>query len=142
MNTNTNTNTSNSTSGAMVFWASRHLMTDVQLLDLIATIDGEVTVISQNLTYPAESGQALAEITAAAQECGCTVIAGVFPAHVAAAVARRSATAPEEGWPEWRHGYQGIHWIVPVSVPAPAKEGETRGGGFVHSHWEWLTKGY
>jgi hypothetical protein len=52
------------------------------------------------------------------------VVAGVFPAHVAVAISQLGV---------------GVPVFVPVSVPAPAAEGETRGGGFVHSHWEKIT---
>lgn len=60
---------------------------------------------------------------------GC--IAAVLPGHITAALAHASHTNGRTPAPM-------CPVMVPVSLPAPAKEGEARGGGFVHSHWECI----
>lgn len=123
-----------------VLWLSRHTMTAEQMADLenhpsmtIGLPMGakvEVEVIHLNLTYVAGGHEAAKQVMEAGASCGAKFIAGVFPAHVAVKLAKRD---------HWSNVYtanvlKGV--LVPVSLPAPAKEGETRGGGFIHSHWE------
>jgi hypothetical protein len=74
-----------------------------------------------NMVFPANGEEAAAVILAAAATASCDVIAGVFPAHVAVELYRA-----------------GARLAMPVALPAPAKEGEVRGGGFVHDHWEFV----
>lgn len=110
-----------------VLWVSRHEMTPEQRSGLAGRLglEVELEVVSVNITFPAHSDEAVPLLEAAVEQHECTVLAGVFPAHVAGALARRS-------------GWQKIRAFVPVSVPAPAVEGQVRGGGFSHSHWEEL----
>ena len=101
-------------------WLSRHDMSAEQKDDIAEAIGG-VEVVTMNVTYPAHSDDAVAEITALARARNCRVVLGVFPAHIAAAFARR------QGW-------QALRVFVPVSVPVAATESQAR--GFTHSHWE------
>jgi hypothetical protein len=103
-----------------VLWLSRHEMSDEQKDD-IAHIIGGAELVTMNVTYPAHSDDAVAEITALARARNCRWVCGVFPAHIAAAFARR------QGW-------QALRVLVPVSIPVAAVEGQAR--GFTHSHWE------
>ena len=113
-----------------VLWLSRHAMTPEQESSLrgeilareLAEEVGEI--VHLNLTFPAKGDEAASFISETFKERGFgrdDVLAGVFPAHVAVAL--------------WRGTIDNI--ALPVSAPAPAKEGEVRGGGFTHSHWEW-----
>lgn len=115
---------------ANVLWLSRHSLTTEQMEGLekasasileFAPLD----VVSENTTFSAHAEKAADEIIAIAQRHGVEIIAGVFPAHVAIELYRSLGLndAP-------------MFMLCPVSVPAPAMEGETRGGGFIHSHWE------
>ena len=121
-------------------WLSRHEMTKEQLEDLshfLAPywwVDGQdlESVEHRNVTFPARSPEAVEAITKMVSELvgddeAPLIVCGVFPAHIAGALTRLL-----------NDGYVQALFLVPVSVPAPAKEGETRGGGFVHSHWEQL----
>ena len=97
-------------------------------------------VIHLNVTFEAESWKALEQIRMLCKKhLGSKdyrhIVLGVFPAHIAAAVVQ-----------QW-HGPDSLENIqfwdrvclgIPVAIPAPAKEGEIRGGGFVHSHWEFF----
>ena len=113
-----------------IIWMSRHSMTDLQLQELrtLTHIQGEVINLAP--VFPANSTDAVEQIHQLAgvmmhKNIKC-IVAGVFPAHIAGALARR---LPAPWWPRV---------YVPVAIPAPALEGETRGGGFIHSHWEEL----
>lgn len=112
-----------------VLWLSRHEMTADQLTDLQnmqpIVADGGAEVLQQNMTYPADAGEASAAIMELAVRLGVEYVAGVFPAHVAIELYRDL-------------GYENnpLFLLCPVAVAAPAKEGEVRGGGFIHSHWE------
>jgi len=127
-----------------VVWLSRHEMTATQKESLAVmvreyvgstSLDPTLDIVQRNETFPAKSGLAVRRLREIAEEEGLFdarngvkgIFAGVLPAHIAARVARQD--------------YGGIRlptFLVPVSVPAPAVEGEVRGGGFVHSHWEYL----
>lgn len=136
-----------------VLWLSRHAMTAAQTDDLRATLGCEtVEVTPLNITFPARSADALQSLNQLVAQHDLYLdswgpagknpppadggaygvrgaIAGVMPAHIAAAVARA----------RYGNGVNGsisVPVLVPVSVPAPAAEGESRGGGFIHSHWE------
>lgn len=102
-------------------WLSRHEMSAEQKESIVRGQFAGITVVSSNVTYPAYSDEAVEEITALARARNCRMVLGVFPAHIAAAFARR------QGW-------QALRVFVPVSVPVAAAEGQTR--GFTHSHWE------
>ncbi len=116
-----------------VLWLSRHEMTEDQQASLIRRLEysvdpfqpADITVVSANVVFEARSSVARRQIEELAREHEASVVAGVLPAHIAGAFARR------QGW-------QAMQVMVPVAIPAPAKEGEVRGGGFVHSHWETL----
>jgi hypothetical protein len=123
-----------------VLWLSRHPMTAEQLADLEAHPHMKVgfsseqkvvlEMVQHNMMYPAIGYEAAEKILDVGSSYGANIIAGVFPAHVAVQLCRRN---------KWANAYtantlKGV--MVPVSMPAPAVEGETRGGGFVHSHWE------
>lgn len=108
-----------------LLWASRHEMTAEQKSGLAERLGSELELVSVNITLPAHSDEAVPVLDSAVRQNECDVLAGVFPAHVAGALARRS-------------GWQKVRAFVPVSVPAPAVEGQVRGGGFSHSHWEEL----
>ena len=117
---------------AKVLFLSRHTMTAEQSTDLVNLIirssPGEYTsveVITENMTFPARAEGASSVIMAKAKEVGAEYIAGVFPAHIAVELYRDLAFNDNP-----------LYMLCPVSVPAPAVEGETRGAGFVHSHWE------
>ena len=124
-----------------VLWLSRHEMTGEQMADLRRLLEkeglpdnAEFRVVWVNMTFPAQSRDAVEQIRSTADREGFNclrdlaqergVIAGVFPAHIAARLARSYNALPAV--------------LVPVSVPAPATAGEIRGGGFAHSHWEWV----
>lgn len=131
-----------------VLWLSRHALGPEQLADLLIEINSgrrgsvplieELEVVAINATYPARSAEALAHLNALVAEHGLFAasnggvkgsIAAVLPGHIAARV--RDARY-ENG----RNGHLPVAVWLPVSVPAPAKDGESRGGGFAHSHWE------
>ena len=80
-------------------------------------------ISSVNMVFPATSEAAAREIVAHAVEIGADCVGGVFPSHVAISLHEACKEV-------------GLPLIIPVSVPAPAVEGEVRGGGFVHSHLE------
>lgn len=115
-----------------VLWLSRHQMSAEQHSSLFGSLlafFGEDTMITGmevdhfNATFPARRRDAVNHIkTLAGDHYG--VIAGVFPAHVGMALARSIDSL------------SCALIAVPVAVSASASEGETRGGGFVHSHWE------
>ena len=130
-----------------ILWLSRHSMTAEQITHLraklradvyLAAAEGDVT--ADNVTFPSRSRKALDSLLdlalfyrlygdnyeLQAEEFGA--IAAVLPGHIAAAVAPDRLGDLTLTCPVY----------VPVSVPAPAAEGETRGGGVVHSHWERL----
>lgn len=114
-----------------ILWLSRHEMTKEQKEGLEKILQNyyggpvDVTVDSRNMTFPAKGLEAAIEIVDILLYEEIDVVTGVFPAHVAVHLAealRSSSTL----------------FFVPVAVPSDAKEGEVRGGGFVHSHWECL----
>ena len=116
-----------------VLWLSRHEMTAEQSADLEAQIARsrravEIKVIHMNTTFPANGDEAAMMVKTLAHEV--SHVAGVFPAHVAVSLAHLGLD-PNGG----HNPVIGSLWL-PVSVPAPAKDGEVRGGGFAHSHWE------
>jgi hypothetical protein len=104
-------------------------MTPEQLSDLnnqsFIICEGGAEVVSENMTFPARGEAAAEVIMAKAKQVGAEFVAGVFPAHVA--VSLREVLGEEDN---------PLFLLCPVAVPAAAKEGEVRGGGFVHSHWE------
>jgi len=113
-------------------------MSDEQLDDLTKTFgkdtfgeDTELNISSANVTFPAEGKKAAEEIVRMIPEKvsgvhSIEVVCGVFPAHVALSLVKmRDDNGPV------------FNVLIPVSVPAPAVEGEVRGGGFLHHHWEF-----
>jgi hypothetical protein len=94
------------------------MMTREQVLNLQAGEEEGLEITQINFTFSAFGEEAANEILELSE--GYDLVAGVFPAHVAVALAARD-DAPLIA--------------MPVSVPAPAKEGEVR--GFVHHHWEY-----
>lgn len=114
-----------------VLWLSRHDMTEGQYEDLEKELQKyygkEIKIMKQsrNMTFPARGLEAALQIVDTISNEEIDVVTGVFPAHVAVRLA------------EQLRGSSTL-LFVPVSVPAPAQEGEVRGGGFVHSHWECL----
>lgn len=114
-----------------IIWLSRHAMTDEQREELIRrrrSVFWEDTsspmheIVPLNVTLPAYGPDAVRVILDLCDEYGADVVAAVLPAHVAAAWMLRDIA--------------DVTLYLPVSAPAPAVEGETRGGGFVFSHWE------
>jgi hypothetical protein len=124
-----------------IFWLSRHPMSDAQRKDLAAHFrENDVEVIQQNVTFPARSDEARNIVRDILLQNPDAHVAGVFPAHVAAAIARKfqncdAAGIVDRDWLNIRA--LGQRAFIPVARPAPAVGNETRGGGFVHSHWEW-----
>jgi hypothetical protein len=116
-----------------VLWLSRHAMTEEQLEVLGHWFDEEITVTQVNAVYSADSEEAVEELVALGKEYDA--LAGVFPGHIAAAYALLRF---KQELPEWYkpNNREYLPMFVPVSVPAPAKEGEVRGNGFDFSHWE------
>lgn len=108
-----------------IIWFSRHDLTPQQRDDLAIKLGLTIEVTSVNMTYPADGYKAASDIFDYAFVRGASAIAGVFPAHVALQL-------------QWRLQALGRSEVlaIPVSMPAPAVAGETRNGGFVHSHWE------
>ena len=139
---------------AAVLWLSRHEMSADQKASLEARLAHSYVAFDYtnvNETFPAQSSDAIPRIAAlvedhkAANPGKLAIVAGVFPAHIAAGLARASMFGSNSVMAEaeaWNTGEmpQTISFpiYVPVSVPAPAVEGETRGGGFVHHHWECI----
>lgn len=118
-----------------IVFFSRHTLTPEQIAGLVElnlpSDDGaawQPEVVTINSTFPAKAGEASALVMAKAKELGAEYIAGVFPAHVAIELYRDLGVDDNP-----------LFMLVPVSLPAPAVEGEVRGGGFVHSHWELFT---
>ena len=114
-----------------VLWLSRHAMTEEQREELIqrrrsvswrAATTPMHEIVHLNVTLPAYGHAAVRAILDLCEEHKADVVAGVLPAHVAACWMLR--------------GIEDVTLYLPVSAPAPAVEGETRGGGFVFSHWE------
>lgn len=105
-----------------VLWLSRHAMSVAQAENLPDCAAG-MEVVTQNVTYPAHSDDAVREIEALAAERNVRVVLAVLPAHIAAAFARRKG------------GFQKLRLFVPVAAPQAADEdGKPR--PFAHSHWE------
>ncbi|MDR2092301.1 MAG: hypothetical protein LBP58_03140 [Azoarcus sp.] len=124
-----------------VIFLSRHPMTREQISGLQAARslpDGRVVAAApppavecRNVTFPASGEDAARQIAALAIAEPDTLVCGVFPAHVAAQIALKLAAR--------RATFHAAPCVgIPVAVPAPAVEGENRGGGFVHDHWEWI----
>ena len=111
-----------------ILWLSRHALTEEQKETLLIErrmvhwpSAVQVEFIHLNITLPAFSGDAVQGILDLREDKGADVVSGVLPAHVAA---------------QWMQMEVKVPLYLPVSIPAPAVEGETRGGGFVFSHWE------
>jgi hypothetical protein len=125
-----------------IIWLSRHSMSDIQKKDLTAFLrQDDLEVTEQNATFPARSEEARDIIRDILLRNPDAHVAGVFPAHIAGAIARKfqNCDAPgivDRDWLAIRTNGQRV--FVPASLPASAKEGEVRGGGFAHSHWEAL----
>ena len=118
-----------------ILWISRHAMTDAQREELTRrrpswkTREG-IEIVHLNVTLPAYGYEAVRVILDLCREHQAGVVAAVLPAHVAASwMVRGVRTVP-------RQFGDDVALYLPVSIPAPAVEGETRGGGFVFSHWE------
>jgi len=108
-------------------------MTPAQRADLFSLVGNEGHVITINMTFLNDGKSAALQICDAAQANHCNIITGVMPAHVAVHLVRRIDVLNDGKW-----GAQRVSYYSPVSVAAPAVEGEVRGGGFVHDHWELL----
>ena len=121
-----------------ILWLSRHAMTNEQREQLVSrrqtfswkAREASVEIVHLNVTLPAYGYEAVRVILDLCKEHEAGVVAAVLPAHVAAAwMVRGVRTVP-------RQFGDDVALYLPVSIPAPAAEGETRGGGFVFSHWE------
>lgn len=124
-----------------VLWLSRHPLGADQLADLTRELGDDVTHITHvNVTFSVHTAYAVDQLIEASK--GFDVVAGVFPATLAAALARFSASAPEDSFVAftglYRKGEKPLHCLAAVAAPAAAIDGETR--QFVHHHWEYLTK--
>lgn len=120
-----------------ILWISRHAMTGEQKTALIQRREvfswkarEAVEIVHLNVTLPAHGYEAVRVILDLCKEHEAGVVAAVLPAHVAAAWILRGVRCVP------RQFGDDVALYLPVSVPAPAVEGETRGGGFVFSHWE------
>ena len=142
-----------------VLWLSRHGMTPEQEESLRECLGGlgtkeyqaggvKLEVVMENITFPSDGAKAamLAQKMALANKC--MVLTGVFPAHVAGALvhlSRDKTLIYPDGEPLMhRDGYRMDGCspscvYVPVAVPAPAKVGEVRGGGFTHHSWACIS---
>jgi len=116
-----------------ILWLSRHGMTPAQQADLFSLVGNDADVITINMTFLNDGKSAAQQVCDAAQTNHCYVITGVMPAHVAVHLVRRIDELNEGKW-----GAQRLSYFCPVSVASPAVEGEVRGGGFTHDHWELL----
>lgn len=103
-----------------ILWISRHEMTADQR-EALSGMEATEVIHLDNVTLPSLGKKAVAALLELAREHNADAIAAVLPAHVAAA---------------WVMEYPLVKLYLPVSVPAAAKEGEVRGGGFTFSHWE------
>jgi hypothetical protein len=138
---------------SIVVWFSRHQMSTEQkesLENRLGSMFMDFEYISLNETFPAKSSEAISricEVVRGLREANPStevMCAGVFPAHIAAALARAtlfgisSTLAEAEAWNNGGSYPLSVDFrtYFPVSVPAPAVEGELRGSGFIHSHWE------
>jgi sugar/nucleoside kinase (ribokinase family) len=112
-----------------ILWLSRHPMTEQQL----EALGNDVVIKHLNVTFPAKGSEAAEHIHALAKEHGAKTVAAVLPAHVMSALYERCLRLAG-----WGTAFEpvGLKIMSAVSVPAVAKEGETRGSGFVFSHWE------
>lgn len=121
-----------------ILWLSRHAMTKDQREELIRrreifswkAREAPVEITHLNVTLPAHGYEAVRVILDLCKEHEAGVVAGVLPAHVVAAWMLRGVRCVP------RQFGDDVALYLPVSIPAPAVEGETRGGGFVFSHWE------
>jgi hypothetical protein len=117
----------------VLFWMSRHEQSPEQYKSLVDDYaDNGIRFNSTeiiNATFPARSDELAVYMDNLIQwgyltpENSAIVIAGVFPAHIAVKLVSYCSD-------------RGYKLSLPVSVPAPAKDGEVRGGGFIHNHWE------
>jgi hypothetical protein len=114
-------------------------MTAEQLDDLKQSFSDignvEFNINSINAVFPANGNEAAEQIIKMIPEKisgvqSIEVICGVFPAHVALSLVRMRDNKVDYFGP-------AFNVLIPVSVPAPAVEGEVRGGGFIHHHWEF-----
>jgi hypothetical protein len=112
-----------------VLWLSRHPLSAEQLADLTHRLGGvTLDVIQQNMTFSSDELEAMWQIAAATDAVDASVIAGVFPAHVAMQLALHQQQA-EFMAPNLSHKTVA----VPVSKPVFALDGEQR--GFAHARW-------
>lgn len=115
-----------------MLWLSRHEMTAEQRI----TLPHGAEVIHLNVTYPALGSEAASMIRQLAKDHSVNYVSGVFPAHIVAALMRQ-CIGPAADYESYVP--KGMYILIPVSVPSPAREGEVRGGGFIHSHFEWVS---
>jgi len=115
-----------------VLWLSRHTMTTEQRASLFTLIGNDADVITVNLTFANDGRFAAQQICDVALARQCYIITGVMPAHVAVRLVECLDALNGES------GARRLSYCCPVSVASPAVEGEVRGGGFTHDHWEWL----
>jgi hypothetical protein len=103
-------------------------MSAEQLADLEHRLDAKLDVVQQNMTFSSDELEAMWQIAAATDAVDASVIAGVFPAHVAMQLALHQQQA-EFMAPNLSHKTVA----VPVSKPVFALDGEQR--GFAHARW-------
>lgn len=94
------------------------------LAEVLACEPEELNIVHVNFTFAAKAVEACKQIKDLSNQHWCQNIAGVLPAHIAAAwVAEMIMTCNEY-----------ITTLIPVSVPKHAEDGQER--GFEFSHWE------
>jgi hypothetical protein len=94
----------------------------------------EFNISSINSLFPADGNEAAEQIIKMIPKKvfgvqSREVVCGVFPAHVALSLVRMRNYKLYTG--------PSFDVLIPVNIPAPAVEGEVRGGGFIHHHWEF-----
>jgi hypothetical protein len=120
-----------------VLWLSRHALLEEQLVALKAYpcwSGNEIDVVNVNFTFAAQSHAAVDQLIELIDEHGADMVAGVFPAHIAVRYLKQREQTRYRS-----NGKYLPELALPVSVPAPAKEGELRGNGFTFSHWEFVS---
>ena len=135
-----------------VAWFSHHPMTEDQVKSLEEYLSPDhckVEVVQINMTFPASSEEAVEEIKKVMmRDSSENIIAGVFPAHVAGALARARIYNRNS------HAYAGYYYlsegdrpqtlpwrvVVPVTKRVPTEDAHELMHGLdeVHSHWESL----
>ena len=112
-----------------VLWLSRHAMSAEQEADLKVSLRAEaLQVTSEEVTFGSDDVAEVEKLWLRAIRQGIAVVAGVFPASMAAEIGWFAAS---------HHGNQhGVKFAIPKMKPAPAKEGEQR--RTVHDKWRFF----